>query len=386
MFHTNFLQDNQSYLVADYDLSSLTVGVLVFEKRKPKLIHSIRTFFAPDERGFHPHLFERNFKQAYNQLAEKVSEMPKEVCMFLDHGDTLATSVSYTFPRSHTADPVDVSEINTYASELLKQADHQAKKIWTDDMGYFEHDRKLLSLFLTHLALDKKHHLFPIGKIASHITLGCLFFYGNKFLIDGIRRSIELCGCTLLTCVPLPVVFLNHLCTQKTFQENHLHLHIGYDTTSALLHIGKKVHEIQSIPFGWRVLDEYLTPYLSPLERESILMRDDDAELKKYEEYNQYSQLLEASLQVLFERFGLHWSFSHMSLSSQGPLHLVHDLVRESKLSPWIQKNATFSRLQVDPVNHWLHYCDTLDPLFSVHPHPLLALVRSVFIPTHEDI
>lgn len=85
MFHTNFLQDNQSYLVADYDLSSLTVGVLVFEKRKPKLIHSIRTFFAPDERGFHPHLFERNFKQAYDQLSEKVPEMPKEVCMFLDH-------------------------------------------------------------------------------------------------------------------------------------------------------------------------------------------------------------------------------------------------------------------------------------------------------------
>jgi hypothetical protein len=61
-------------------------------------------------------------------------------------------------------------------------------------------------------------------------------------------------------------------------------------------------------------------------------------------------------------------------------------MVRESKLSPWIQKNATFARLQVDPVNHWLHYCDTLDPLFSVHPHPLLALVRSVFTPTHEDI
>ncbi len=162
MFHTNFLQDNQSYLVADYDLSSLTVGVLIFEKRKPKLIYSVRTFFAPHERGFHPHLFERNFKQAYDQLVEKVSEMPKEVCVFLDHGDTVATSVSYTFPRSHTSDPVDVSEINTYARELLKQADHQTKKIWTDDMGYFEHDRRLLSLFLTHLALDKKHHLFPI--------------------------------------------------------------------------------------------------------------------------------------------------------------------------------------------------------------------------------
>lgn len=175
--------------------------------------------------------------------------MPHEVCVFLDHGDMLATSVNYTFPRSKMSEPVDVLEINTYASELLKQADHQAKKMWTEDMGYFEHDRKLLSLFLTHIALDKKHHLFPIGKMASHVTLGCLFFYGNKFLVDGMKRSIELCGCTFLTCVPLSMVFLNHLCTQKTFQDNHLHLHIGYDTTSALLHIGKKVHEIQSIPF-----------------------------------------------------------------------------------------------------------------------------------------
>jgi len=386
MFHTNFLQDNQSYLVADYDLSSLTVGVLVFEKRKPKLLYSVRTFFAPHERGFHPHLFERNFKQAHAQLAEKVTEMPTEVCVFLDQSDMVAISSSYTFPRADTSSSVDIQEINAYAQELLKQADHQAKKIWTDDMGYLEHDRRLLSLFLTHLALDKKHHLFPLGKIASHVTLGCLFFYGNKYLIDGIRRSIELSGCTLLTCVPLSVVFLNHLCTQKTFNENHLHLHIGYDTTSALLHIGKKVHEIQSIPFGWRILDEYLTPYLSPLERESLLMNDDEIALQKYEEYNRYDMMMESSLQVLFERFGLHWSFSHVSLSSQGPLHLVQTMIRAGRLSPWIQKNATFSRLQVDPVNHWLHYCDTLDPLFSVHPHPLLALVRSVFTPSHENI
>lgn len=120
--------------------------------------------------------------------------------------------------------------------------------------------------------------------------------------------------------------------------------------------------------------------------RESLLMRDDDTQLQKYPEYAQYRHLLEASLQVLFERFWLHWSFSHISLSSQWPLHIVQTMIRDGRLSPWIQKNATFSRLQVDPVNHWLHYCDTLDPLFSVHPHPLLALVRSVFIPTHEDI
>ncbi len=386
MFYTNFLQDNQSYLVADYDLFSLTVGVLVFEKKKPKLIQSVRTFFAPHERVFHPHTFERNFKQAYNQLQEKIAEMPKEVCVFLDHGDMVTTSVNYTFPRKHATEPVEAAEINMYARDLLKQADHQARKLWSDDMGYIEQDRQLLSLFLTHLALDKKHHLFPIGKIASHVTLGCLFFYTNKFLIDGIQRSIEFSNCKLLTCVPLPVVFLNHLCTQKTFQENHLHLHIWYDTTSALLHIGKKVHEIQSIPFGWKTLDEYLTPYLSPLERESLLARDESSTLETYPEYEQYARLLEASLQVLFERFGLHWSFTHISLSTQWPVHLVQKLIRDSKLSPWVQKNATISRLQVDPVNHWLHYCNTLDPLFSVHPHPLLALVRSVFIPTHEDI
>ena len=74
----------------------------------------------------------------------------------------VATSVSYTFPRTNSEYPVDIQEINGYAHELLKQADHQAKKIWGDDSGYLEHDRRLLSLFLTHLALDKKHHLFPI--------------------------------------------------------------------------------------------------------------------------------------------------------------------------------------------------------------------------------
>jgi len=385
MFHTNFLQDNQSYLVADYDPFSLTVGVLVFEKRKPKLVHSVRTFFAPHERGFHPHTFERNFIQACELLSEKIPELPTEVCVFLDHSSMIATSVSYTFPRTNSEYPVDIQEINGYARELLKQSDHQAKKIWGDDSWYLEHDRRLLSLFLTHLALDKKHHLFPIWKMASHVTLGCLFFYGNKFLIDGIRRSIELAGCTLLTCVPLSVVFLNNLCNQKTFHESHLHIHLGYEATSVMLHIGKQVHEVQSIPFGWKVLDDYLALHLSPLERESLLMKDEYKTLETYKEYQAYTKMFQASLQVLFERFWLQWNFSHVSFSSQWPAHLLQSIISNGWLSPWIQKNAILERLKIDPTNHWLHYCDTLDPLFSIHPHPLLALVRSVFITSHEN-
>lgn len=54
-------------------------------------------------------------------------------------------------------------------------------------------------------------------------------------------------------------------------------------------------------------------------------------------------------------------------------------------LSPWIQKNATMRRIGADKNEHWLHYWNTLDPLFTLHPHPLLALVRSVFFSPHES-
>jgi hypothetical protein len=59
--------------------------------------------------------------------------------------------------------------------------------------------------------------------------------------------------------------------------------------------------------------------------------------------------------------------------------------VKAGELSPWIQKNSSHERFGIDPTRHWLQYCDTLDPLFSLHPHPLLALVRSVFIPPHAE-
>ena len=36
-----------------------------------------------------------------------------------------------------------------------------------------------MSIFLSHLALDKKHYTFPLGKNASHVTMRCLFFYGD---------------------------------------------------------------------------------------------------------------------------------------------------------------------------------------------------------------
>jgi len=68
MFHTNFIQDDQSYLVADYDRFSLTVGVLKFKKRIPHLEHCVKSFFPQGKREFHPRIFEQHFTQCCHQL------------------------------------------------------------------------------------------------------------------------------------------------------------------------------------------------------------------------------------------------------------------------------------------------------------------------------
>lgn len=195
--------------------------------------------------------------------------------MFVDHGESLVTSTGYTFSRKNTDEPVHLEELDAYAVQLLSQSENQAKRLWYEDFGYDESDRKLLSIFLSHLALDKRHHIYPLGKNASHITMRCLFFYGSKSLLDGIARSIRVSGHTLLACVPLPCVFLNHLCNKDTFLENHLHIHLGYDSTTVILHLGKHVQEIQTLPFGWQSIDEKMMKYFSPLERESLLTGND---------------------------------------------------------------------------------------------------------------
>lgn len=145
----------------------------------------------------------------------------------------------------------------------------------------------------------------------------CLFFYGSQMLLDGISRSIRASGHKLLTCVPLPCVFLNHLCNKETFLENHLHIHLGYDSTTVILHLGKHVQEIQTIPFGWNFIDQKIESYFSPLERESLLMTDDFSRLTDIPEWSEYQTFLTANLRVLFERFDLQWSFTDFSVSSQ---------------------------------------------------------------------
>lgn len=385
MFRTNFLQDDQSYLVADYDHFSLTVGVLKFQKRVPHLEYCVRSFFPPEKREFHPKIFEQHFTQCCDQLRDKLGEIPEEVCVFLDNGESLTTSTGYTFTRDNSSEPVHLEELDTYATKLLLQSDNQAKRLWEEEYGYHDTDRKLISIFLSHLALDKKHYTFPLGKNASHITMRCLFFYGSQVLLDGISRSIRASGHKLLTCVPLPCVFLNHLCNKETFLENHLHIHLGYDSTTVILHLGKHVQEIQTLPFGWQSIDQKIAPYFSPLERESLLMGDDFHQLSDIPEWSQYQAFLTANLRVLFERFDLQWSFTEFSVSSQWPVWIIGDIVASGSLSPWIQKNATMRRIGADKNEHWLHYWNTLDPLFTLHPHPLLALVRSVFFSPHES-
>ena len=72
MFETSYLADRQSYLVVDYSPFSLTVGLLVFEKGKPRLTASVKSFFGAHEREFHPRTFERNFSQSCDDLREKI--------------------------------------------------------------------------------------------------------------------------------------------------------------------------------------------------------------------------------------------------------------------------------------------------------------------------
>ncbi len=385
MFRTNFLLDDQSYLVVDYDHFSLTVWVLVFKKRKPVLQTCVRSFFIPEERTFSARAFERNFIQCCEQLQKKIGDLPREVCIFLDHGESLVTSTGYTFTRTNSDTPVDIDEINGYALQLMNQSEQQSRRLWHEDFWYDESDRRLLSLFLSHLALDKKHHTFPIGKIAGHISMKCLFFYGNKSILDGISRSIHSAGYKLLTCVPLPFVFLNHICNQNTLLDNHLHIHLGYDSTTVLLHLGKHVQEIQTLPFWWQIIDEKLSDLFSPLERESLLLWNDIEKLKNLPAWSWYQEFLSSSLRILFERFGLQWSFHEYTFSSQWPSDVIGHIVKKWTLTPWLQKNATGRQLWAKQDEHWLHYCNTLDPLFSVHPHPLIALVRSVFLPPYAD-
>ena len=384
MFRHNYIADDQSYLVVDYDHFSLTVGLLKFHKRKPKLETCVRSFFSPEEREFSLRSFERNFLQCCAELTEKVWQLPKEVCIFVDHGESVVTSTWYTFTRENSEKPLQLEEIDTFATQLRVQSDQQSYRIW-EDFWYDQPDRKLLSLFLSHLALDKRHHTFPLGKNASHVTLRCLFFYGSKSLIDAITRSLAASDFRLIACVPLPFVFLNHLCNQNTLLQNHLHIHLGYDSTTVLLLLGKHVQEIQSIPFVWKNIDEKLVEYFSPLERESILMKNDFSRLKWLPEWIEYQKFMTASLRILFERFGLQWTFNDYTFSGQGASDIIPLIIRTGELSPWVQKNSTHKKLWAREDEHWLHYWNTLDPIFSLHPHPLLALVRSVFFSDYAD-
>lgn len=133
MFRTNYIADDQSYLVVDYDHFSLTVGLLRFIKRKPQLEVCVRSFFSPEDRVFSARSFERNFLQCCRQLEEKVGELPREVCIFLDHGESVVTSTGYTFARENSDTPLQLEEIDNFATQLRIQSEQQSKRIWHGD-------------------------------------------------------------------------------------------------------------------------------------------------------------------------------------------------------------------------------------------------------------
>lgn len=386
MFQTKFLQDDQSYIVADYDSISLTVWILQFHQRVPRLEKCVRSFFPSKNHDFQSNVFAKHFEQCCDHLRKCGYQIPKEVCVFIDQSESLVISSGYTFSRKEPRDAIDLEELNGYASQLVKQADAQSKRIWSEEYGYSESDRTLISIFLSQLSLDKKIHSFPIWKEAHQVSMRCLFFFWSHSLLEGLSRSIQLCGCKLISCIPISCVFLNNICNCHTLLWNHLHIHYGYDSIDVILHLGKHVQEIQSLPIWWRYISDQLSQYLSPLEREALLMWFESSQLEKYAEWWNYRDFLTISIRAIFERFDLQWSFSEISLSSQWPLQLIQSIISDGDLTPWIQKNATIRRYSDHNNDHWLQYCNTLDPLFSIHPHPLLALMRTVFFTDHDII
>jgi hypothetical protein len=142
--------------------------------------------------------------------------------------------------------------------------------------------------------------------------------------------------------------------------------------------------EMQTLPFGWKVLEDIMLKHFSPLECESYLLKEDFSRCREIEEWSFYKDFLAQSFRILFDRFGLHWSFSEYSISSAGPGKIIPDIVRSGALLPWIQKNALCQKFYAQTDAHWLQYCQSLDPLFSIHPHPLLSLLRSIIISPRE--
>jgi hypothetical protein len=102
--------------------------------------------------------------------------------------------------------------------------------------------------------------------------------------------------------------------------------------------------------------------------------------------WHEYQKFLMSSLRVIFERFELQWTFNHYTFSGQWPSDIIPLIVQQGDLAPWIQKNSSHHKLWAWSQEHWLQYLNTLDPIFSLHPHPLLALIRSVFFSNHADI
>jgi hypothetical protein len=70
-----------------------------------------------------------------------------------------------------------------------------------------------------------------------------------------------------------------------------------------------------------------LTPFFSPLERESLLVGDEFHTIEQRPEVIHYRDFLAASLRVLFERFWLQWSFAEYSVSSVGPAPIIDSIV-----------------------------------------------------------
>jgi hypothetical protein len=316
MFHITPLVNQTRYLIVDYDHFSLTVGLLTLEKHTPIIQGSVRRFFTTDERVFHPDIFEKYFLQACELLGKQCGDLPKEVALFIDHPETIITSNGYTFTRENSQSPLTVQDIYGYTQTLFRQSQNQAERLWTDEHGYTASDRRLFSAFLSQCALDKQHQSSPLGKSAAQVSLRCLFLYGSHTFQQGLKKALYGAGFELLTIIPMPCVFLNTLSNSHTFFENHLHIHLGYDTTSVVLHLGKRITEVQMIPLGWRELDTFLESEFSPLERESLLLTDRVQAIQGTQIYARYKKIVSKTLLILFERFGLQWSFSDVSLSS----------------------------------------------------------------------
>ena len=213
---------------------------------------------------------------AIREASRNLSEIPQDIIVAFSPATCIHDNIVSQYMRSDPDAPLTMEELDMMIEKIEKSSLERAKEKAKTEHGVIHDDIRLISSTLTHIMIDGKNVIHPIGITGKYVRINILNIFTLASEYNILRSIIASLKKKTISLVPTPLIFSKILEKWDVSHEDNLYIDIGYTHMTVVFEKNHEITSFDTFAIGSHMLmDMYLSelPDMTYTEIESLMMR-----------------------------------------------------------------------------------------------------------------